>query len=394
MVPFGHKRYRRAQAGARPGPGGTGAVYSQTPPRPTGRDAKESDLPADVILSRAGAGRNAGLRCAVPLAALTGRKLRLQDLSDDGKKPRPGLGPGGLTCLAAASVVTGGYFAGGVGDEHAVFQPGRIQAGDWAFDVAEQERSAAPFSLVLETLAPILAAAPGTSSLVLRGGSHIIGGPSSDELAQVLAPCWRALGVAVDYTEVTPGFFPAGGGEAEARITPGRPQPLEALERFKPAEVGVTVLSSGLPAHLAEQALEAATDRLGMYGIKAEGRIRRARGGAGMALLAWARGEKLHVGFASVGRRGGRPGELATAAVDQLAGFLASGAGAPGRLAASLLPLLVAAPGVSRLTVDRVGPGLGTACRAADAFFPGCIRLDEPGEDRPSELRVMGLGLI
>ncbi len=350
-------------------------------------------MPADVIISRAGAGRNAGLRCAVPLAALGGRKLRLQDLADDGKKPKPGLGPGGLTCLAAAAVVTGGYFAGGVGDTQAVFQPGRPQSGDWAFDVSEQVRSAAPFSLVLETLAPILAAAPGPSSLVLRGGSHVIGGPSSDELARVLLPCWRALGLAVEYTEVAPGFFPAGGGEAEARITPAQPRPLQALERFATQEIGITVLSSGLPVHLAEQALEAAADRLGMYGLKATGEIRRARGSTGMALLAWARGAELCAGFAGVGRRGGRPAELATAAVDQLAGFIASGAGAPGRLAASLLPLLVAARGVSRLTVDRVGPALGTACRAAEAFFPGCIRLDEPGEGRPAELRVMGLGL-
>lgn len=221
----------------------------------------------------------------------------------------------------------------------------------------------------------------------------MLGGPISDEISKVLSPNWRNLGLEIDYTEVIPGFFPSGGGEAELSIEHGQPASLQALEHFMPLKIGIEVLSSGLPVHLAEQVEQAAQDRLAFYGLKGVANIRRAHGGKGMALLAWARGAAVTVGFSAIGRRGGRPGELATAAVDSLAGFMASGAGVPARLAASLLPLLIMARGVSRITVDRLGADLGGVISAVDAFYPGCVRVDLGGPREPAEIRIMGLGL-
>lgn len=354
-----------------------------------------------VLIPNAGAGRNAGFKAGLALAALMGQAVHFTGLVDDNPRPRPGLGPGGITMAAAAGAVSGGRFQGGLGKSELLFTPGglaRPLAGDYQFDVARQQKSAAPVGNILEILALPLAAAGGESSLMLMGGTHVLGGLISDELAHVLVPNWRGLGMNLTYTEVSPGFFPSARGEAAASFGPGRQlAALQAEGPFVPREVGVEVLTSGLPLHLAEQALDGALGRLEVHGISARGRMRKARGGTGLALLVWAEGQggdAFRVGFAELGQRGGRPGSVATAAAEALVSFLHSGCGMPSSLAAALLPALAAAAGVSRLTVDRPSHALVAAARAVNACLPGCARLEQRRPDSPVEVRVSGMGLM
>jgi len=76
--------------------------------------------------------------------------------------------------------------------------------------------------------------------------------------------------------------------------------------------------------------------------------------------------------------------------VEALMTFLNSGAGLPAFLAAVLMPALACASGESRLSVDRVTPGLKAACRVVEAFWPGTIRLREDPRGGPAELKVLG----
>jgi RNA 3'-terminal phosphate cyclase (ATP) len=335
------------------------------------------------------------------LAALAGRTVLFTGLVDDNPRPASGLGPGGITAAAAASAVTSGHFEGGVGKPELYFQPGglaRPMAGDYHFDVSRQHKSAAALSNILEVLALPLAATGAESTVTLMGGSHVLGGLTSDELAHVLAPNWRALGMDIEYTEVSPGFFPRAKGEATAAFGPGRPlSSLQAEAPFAPKQVGVEVLTSGLPLHLAEQALDGAVGRLEVHGIKAEGRMRKARGGTGLALLVWALGggdNPYRVGFAALGQRGGRPISVATSAAEALVSFLRSDAGLPAHVAASLLPALAAANSVSRLTVDHPSQALAAAGKAIDAIFPGSIRMDQRRPQAPIEIRITGMALV
>jgi len=344
-----------------------------------------------VYIANAGLGHNAGLRLGLPLSLLSGRPLRLSGLVDDQPRPRPGLGPGGLTAALAAARVSQGRFQGELGAGSMEFTSGRVQPGDYAFDLAGLMPSAAPLSLVLETLLLPLAAAQGPSGLILRGGSHVPGGPTSDELAQVLVPDWQALGLKLNYSEIAPGFFPAGGGEAEIHLQPaGRLEPLQAEGPFQPRQVGVEVLIAGLPLHLAEQTLRGALERLEVHGLSGRGNIRRARGGKGQALLVWAGDGRLRVGFTALGRRGERPEALAVEAVETLTGFLRSGAALPADTASRLLLALACAQGVSRLMVSHASRGLKAAVETIEAFWPGTVLL---GRSRPNEalgLRVQG----
>ncbi len=344
-----------------------------------------------VHLKNAGLSRNSGLRLGLALSLLSGRPVRFAGLVDDQPRPTGGLGPGGLGAARAAAIVSQGAFQGGLGEGELEFSPGLTQAGDYSFDLARDKPSPAPFSLLLETLLLPLSAAGGQSSLVLRGGSHVPGGPTSDELSKVLAPNWQAMGLNLTYTEISPGFFPHGGGEAEARIQPpGALKRLKAERAFEPRRVGVEVVNSGLPVHLAEQALSAALERLEMHGLAARGEIRRPLGGKGQALLIWAGDGSLRVGFTALGRRGQRPDAVALEGVEALLGFLRHGAYLPPGLAARLLLTMACAQGASGFTISSATRGFKAAATTINAFWPGTVRWDDSKRNQPVVVSVEG----
>jgi RNA 3'-terminal phosphate cyclase len=134
--------------------------------------------------------------------------------------------------------------------------------------------------------------------------------------------------------------------------------------------------------------------RLELHGLKPLSRLRKARGGVGMALLVWAQAKGgLRVGFNALGRRGGRPEALATQAVEDLMAFLKSGAGLPANLAAQLLAVLACARGQSRLSVETVSRELKGAIKGVEALWPGTVRLHENPQGGPALLRIMGRDL-
>jgi RNA 3'-terminal phosphate cyclase (ATP) len=354
---------------------------------------------APITIPNAGAGYNTAFRTGLALAALMGKAVYFTGLVDDNPRPGPGLGAGGITAAAGAAAVTRGHFEGGAGKPELLFAPGDVSrplAGDYHFDVARKQKSAAALGNILETLAVPLSATGADSTLTLMGGTHVMGGLTSDELNHVLTPNWRALGMDIQYTEVSPGFFPRAKGEATVIFGQGNPlRALQAEKPFMPSEVGVEVLTSGLPLHLAEQALDGAIGRLEVHGIKAEGRMRKARGGTGLAMLVWAssQGGAYRVGFSALGQRGGRPISVATSAAEALVSFLRSGRGMPAHVATSLLPALAAASGVSRITVDHSSQSLVAAAKAIDVLLPGSIRMDQRRPQDPLEVRITGMAL-
>ncbi|MCF8032670.1 MAG: hypothetical protein K9K66_06805 [Desulfarculaceae bacterium] len=349
-------------------------------------------MPPLVVLREGGTARNVGLRLGLSLSLITGRGLSLQGLVDDSLKPRPGLGPGGLTLAMAASAVSKGRVKGEIGSGELEFMPGGLpQPGDYHFDVAQLQPSPAPYSPIFEMLTLPLAVAPGRSNVILRGASHSAIAPTSDEIASVLLPAMRALGMDLAYSEISPGFFPVGGGEAELTVRPATMlKALKAEDAFRPLRVGVEVMTSGLPVHMAEQAMQGAVDRLAIHGFEAVGNLRRARGGKGQALLVWASDGVLRVGFSTLGKRGERPEALALEAVEALMHFLKSGAALPSGQAARLLLSLACASGVSLFTASGPPKPLAAAAGVINTFWPGTVRLSQPRDLAPLEVRVSG----
>ena len=79
--------------------------------------------------------------------------------------------------------------------------------------------------------------ANGPSRLSLGGGTQPAA-PPFHFLARSYAPCWR-LGAKVELNLLRMGFYPAGGGEIEARIWPAADQlePFDLITRGAPAPV-------------------------------------------------------------------------------------------------------------------------------------------------------------
>jgi RNA 3'-terminal phosphate cyclase (ATP) len=344
-----------------------------------------------LFLPSAGLGRNQGFRTALGLSTLTGQPVRLAGLMGDQPRPKPGLGPGGKTQVAAAARVCNGNFDLSADTREVLFTPGTPRSGDLAFDVAWERSSSAPLSLVAEAVLLPLSAAQGESQVVLGGGTHVISGPTSDELSHVLAPMWASLGLRVRVSEITPGFFPAGGGEVELKTAPAGPlRPINAEQPFRLEKVRVEIIISGLPLHLAEQAETGALGRLELHGLPAEASIRRARAAKGLAVLIWAQSGGLRVGYSAIGSARSRPEALAIDAAEKLEHFLDRGVGLPADQAAMLLAPLACARGASRFTVDSLSPALRGAAEAVNLFWPETVRIDHGGRDSLTRVRVLG----
>ena len=81
-------------------------------------------------------------------------------------------------------------------------------------------------TLVLETVLPVLAAAPSASRVEVVGGTHVPLSPSYDYFARHWASAVGGLGLVVRAQMERAGFYPRGGGEIRARVEPWtRPRP-------------------------------------------------------------------------------------------------------------------------------------------------------------------------
>jgi RNA 3'-terminal phosphate cyclase (ATP) len=115
------------------------------------------------------------LRTALSLSAITARPFRLVNIRSG--RPNPGLMPQHLSAVRAAATICGAAVSGDrIGSVELDFAPGHPpKLGSYFFDVAEtaERGSAGSVTLILQTLAVPLALADGTSTLVLRGGTHV-----------------------------------------------------------------------------------------------------------------------------------------------------------------------------------------------------------------------------
>ena len=112
------------------------------------------------------------------------------------------------------------------------FAPGKPRVGDYRFHLG----TAGSCGLLLQTLWPALMMANGPSRLSLGGGTHNPAAPPFHFLARSYAPLLARLGAKVELNLLRMGFYPAGGGEIEARIWPAADQlePFDLITRGAP----------------------------------------------------------------------------------------------------------------------------------------------------------------
>ena len=325
-----------------------------------------------AIDGAAGEGGGQILRTSLALSLVTGRAFRMVNIR--AKRAKPGLLRQHLTAVRAAVEISDAAYDGAeIGSGELVFRPGAVRAGDYRFAIG----TAGSTTLVLQTILPALALASGTSRVVLEGGTHNPLAPPFDFLTRTFLPVFNRFGPAVEATLIRAGFYPAGGGQMDVKITPtDRLRAVELLARGKDNARRVVAHVAGVPPSAAERAFEQTDKRL-RWGREACEIIEHpAERGQGFVLVGEVVSEVHSEVFTSFGERGLRAEAVADRMVDQVRVYLTAGLPVGEHLADQLLlPMALAAGGAFRTA--GLSPHARTNMEVIQAFLPVRFQVTE-----------------
>lgn len=207
----------------------------------------------------AGEGGGQILRTSLALSLVTGKPFRIAGIRAGRQKP--GLMRQHLTAVNAAFEIGGAAVDGAeIGSQELVFNPSAVKPGEYRFAVG----TAGSATLVLQTILPALITGSESSILNLEGGTHNPFAPPFDFLEKTFLPVLARMGAKVNAELLRPGFFPAGGGQMQIRITPcAQLDPIEMLERGDFVSRAVRVIVAGLSDGIASRQIEGLKRALG-----------------------------------------------------------------------------------------------------------------------------------
>ena len=282
------------------------------------------------------------LRSALSLSMCTNQAFRLKNVR--AKREKPGLMRQHLTALQAAAAVCSASVTGAeVGSGEVTFRPGRVKPGDYQFAIG----TAGSTTLVLQTVLPALLSASAPSIVRVTGGTHNKACPPVDFLQRTYLPLVERMGPRVQLDLVRHGFYPRGGGEILARITPSpRLSAISLMERgFRKGGYAEAYIS-GIPMHVASRELEIVGKMLNWTAENLHIRGLSGEFGPGNALTLTVEHEHVTEVFTGFGEKGISAESVAKRAVDAARSFLASEAAVGPHLADQLLlPMALAGGG-------------------------------------------------
>ncbi len=256
------------------------------------------------------------LRTALSLSCITGRPFELFNIRRGRKKP--GLMPQHITCVNAVSEISSARVSGiKTGSTRLSFTPGRINSGNYIFDI----KTAGSCSLVLQTLLLPLLSADSPSHITIKGGTHVPFSPTYHYISEVFIPMLYRIGIRVDPSINRYGFYPKGGGESSFRIFPAG-----KINGLNPVSKG-TLLSvhgysgvSRLPISIAERQKNALLQKL--YPLSADVQVLDVPS-PGQGTFVFLKGEYEQVlsGFSSLGKRGKPAENVGKEVVEQFTAF-------------------------------------------------------------------------
>src|SRR3954465_1473299 len=192
------------------------------------------------------------LRSSLSLAICTSQPFRIVNIRANREKP--GLMRQHLTAVKAATEICGAQTDGAeLGSRALTFRPGKLAAGDYSFSIG----TAGSAPLVLQPVFPPLLVAGGESRVRITGGTHNRASPPFDFLARSFLRLLAPMGAAGDRELASHGFFPRGGGEIRARITPvARLGSLSLTTRGTLVAGMAEAYIAAVPLHVAQRELE------------------------------------------------------------------------------------------------------------------------------------------
>jgi len=326
------------------------------------------------------------LRTSLSLSCITGRPFELVNIRAN--RPKPGLRPQHLQCVKAAAAICGATVAGAdVGSMHITFEPGAIRPGEYRFDIG----TAGSTCLVLQTVVYPLSFASAGSEVVITGGTHNPMAPCFHYLDRCWGPQLNSMGFRVDLRMIRAGFYPQGGGEIRARISPAAElQPVVLAERGKRLRVDAVSGVANLKRHILQRQAKQAGMRLNRMGIKC--RVQEvdmpavSQGTFVMVNAKFDRGRACYVALGAIRKPAERVADEACRAMQR---FLDnSTATVDEHLADQILIPCAFAPGESVFRTPEVTTHLATNAQVIRRFHDVEIAAGEVGEE--SDVQVIG----
>ncbi|NOZ67736.1 MAG: RNA 3'-phosphate cyclase [Deferribacteres bacterium] len=320
------------------------------------------------------------LRTALSLSCITGRALRLFNIRKGRKKP--GLMPQHVTCVRAASEISGAKVSGAeTGSTELMFTPREIRPGGYYFDI----KTAGSSSLVLQTLLPPLVSAGGPSRITIKGGTHVPFSPCYDYISRVFLTMLDRLGVRVESSINRYGFYPKGGGEVSFKVLPAK-----EIKGLNITVKGKLLSASGysgvanLPASIAERQKNSLIRTIAP--LSADIRVMEVPSpGEGTFVFLKAEYEGAPAGFSSLGKRGKPAEEVGREAAEEFLDFHNTRACLDPYLSDQIVIYLSLAREKSSFTASRITRHLMTNLWVIEKFLD--IRYQTEG-DLNSEGRV------
>jgi len=339
-----------------------------------------------------GEGGGQVIRTAVALAAILSKDIHVFNIRAG--RAEPGLRAQHMTGVKAAAELCSSKMEGlQVGSTEFTFKPGKLRTGSFRFDVG----TAGSVTLVLQTLMPVLAFAPGSIQLEITGGTDVKWSPPIDYLRLVTLPILRKIGYHAELETVRRGHYPKGGGLV--KFSTEGSSTLHSLTDTSPSPVsriyGISHATS-LPRHVADRQAAAARKnleeaKLPSPSIDLEVVDNRGQLGPGSGIVLSAETQNGNIlGADALGERGRPAEEVGLTAARILAEEIESGAMLDRHMGDIIVPYLVLANGNSEVSVSRVTQHTRTNVKVA-GLLTG-TRFDLEGEiDLPGRLRVKGM---
>lgn len=281
------------------------------------------------------------LRTSLGLSLVTGKAFTIENIRSGREKA--GLLRQHLTAVnAAVSVCNAEVIGNSIGSGKITFTPGNVMPGAYTFSIS----TAGSATLVLQTVLPALLTAESESTIVLEGGTHNPFAPPFDFLKNSFLKVLEKMGVAVEASIETYGFYPAGGGRMIIKITPVRKlKPIDITERGIIKRITATALFSAIPADVAKGELALVQNEFGLQ-IK-ECNIREVKSpGPGNALLIEIESEAVTEVVTAFGERRVSRDKVAKDAIENAKRYIDSGVPVGEHLADQLIiPMALAGGG-------------------------------------------------
>jgi RNA 3'-terminal phosphate cyclase (ATP) len=320
------------------------------------------------------------LRSALTLSLMTKQDFRVVNIRS--KRKEPGLRPQHLKAVQAAAKVSEASVEGAkIGSQHIFFSPGDIKAGNYRFDIG----TAGSASLVFQTLMLPLSTALASSTVSIRGGTHVPWSPCFHYLDLNYLPFIWKLGLDAHLRMVKAGFYPRGGGELRAAIEPTKNLlPMNMMDRGRLLEIRGISSVSKLSRNIAIRQRRQVIGRLGRRFPLNDIRIVEFPAlSPGSLILLLAEFEHSLVCYFALGQKGKSADKVADQAIREFEDFIATDGVIDQYMADQLLLPLAFAVGPSKFRTSKITRHLTTNAEVIRAFLPVKIhilgRINEPG---------------